>query len=485
LPVLANSDDAASFTLTNTTAVIVGPGASVASVGADLAALLRPATGFPLPVETGNPRAGAINLRLIDDPLIGSEGYDLAVRREGITLSANTAAGLFHAVQTVRQLLPASVEARSVRPGPWRVEGGRIVDYPRFGYRGAMLDVARHFFTVGDVERYIDELAAYKVNVLHLHLSDDQGWRIAIDGWPRLTAIGGRTEVGSLTGGGYYTKADYTAIVRYAQAHFITVVPEIDMPGHVGAALHAYAELNCDKAARPPSIGEHVGFSSLCVGKPITRQFVDDVVGELAALTPGPYIHLGGDEARATSASGYVQFVQQAQAIVRAHGKQLMGWGDIARAKLDPGTVAEYWNFADGGANTAAATHQGVGVVAAPANRAYLDQKYTPATSLGLDWAGDIEVADAYSWDPADLIAQDSGAHLLGVEAPLWSETTRTMSDVEYLAWPRMAGIAEIGWTPRAERDWTSYAPRLARQALRWKSLGINFYRSPQVRWAS
>lgn len=471
--------------MTGATAVFVGPGTGVAAVGNDLAALLRPATGFPLPVEPldeGTARADSLVLRLIDDPLIGSEGYDLTVTNDGVSLAANRAVGLFHAVQTLRQLLPAAIEARSVQPGPWRVAAGRIVDYPRFAYRGAMLDVARHFFTVPEVERYIDELALYKVNVLHLHLSDDQGWRITIDGWPKLTTVGGRGEVGSLTGGGYYTKADYSAIVQYASARFITIVPEIEMPGHVGAALSAYAALNCNGVAPPPFTGQSVAYTSLCVGTSITQRFVDDVVGQLAALTPGPYIHLGGDEARATSASGYVDFVQQAQRIVHAHGKQLMGWADITQAELGPGTVAECWNFAAGDTSAAAAARQGVQVVAAPADRAYLDQKYTPATALGMDWAGHIEVADAYSWDPADIAGV---ARLLGVEAPLWSETTRTMSDVEYLAWPRMAGIAEIGWTPRSERAWTSYAPRLARQGPRWQALGINFYRSPQVRWAS
>jgi hexosaminidase len=488
LPVAAVTDASASFTLTSDTTIVAGPGADVTAVGNDLAALLRPATGFPFAVTTTPPGAkpaNAIVLRLAaNDPTLGDEGYDLSVSKNGVLVVARRAAGLFHGVQTLRQLLPASIEATSRQPGPWHVVGGRIVDYPRYAYRGAMLDVARHFFPVAVVERYIDELSLYKVNVLHLHLSDDQGWRIAIDTWPNLAAHGGSSEVGNPAKGGYYTKADYAAIVTYAQAHFITVVPEIDTPSHTNAALSSYPELNCDGVAPPVYTGENVGFSSLCVGKSLTYKFLDDVVGELAALTPGPYIHLGGDEAQKTSASDYVTFVEKAQQIVEAHGKKLMGWAEISKARLDPGTVAEYWSFSDHGVSETNAAAQGAKIVEAPANHAYLDQKYTAATTLGLTWAGHIEVMDAYVWDPTDG-GRVSDSQVLGVEAPLWSETLHTMADIEYLAWPRMAGIAEIGWTPKSERSWAAYKGRLANQAPRWNALHVNFYRSPQVAWAS
>ena len=488
LPVLASTDESQSFTLTPTTRIVAGPGADVRTVADDLAGALRPATGFPLPVSTAGVTSSledSIVLRLsAADTSLGGEGYDLAILRSGVVISANAAAGLFHGIQTLRQLLPAAIEAKRAAPGPWRVTGGRIIDYPRFAYRGAMLDVTRHFFPVADVERYIDELALFKVNMLHLHLSDDQGWRIAIDAWPNLAAHGGSSEVGSRTGGGYYTKAQYSEIVRYAQARYITVVPEIDTPGHTNAALSSYPELNCTGVAPPLYIGEQVGFSSLCVNKPVTYKFLDDVVAELAALTPGPYLHLGGDEAQSTPASDYVTFVQKAQQIVSAHGKQLMGWAEISSAKLASNSVAEYWNFSDHGSSEQAAVAQGVKVVAAPANHAYLDQKYDNQTVLGLHWAGYNSVENGYAWDPVDG-GRISESSLLGVEAPLWSETLHTMSDIEYMAWPRMAGIAEIGWTPQNERAWSTYAPRLAAQAPRWTQMGVNFYRSPQVAWAS
>ena len=183
-----------------------------------------------------------------------------------VVLTGRTAAGLFHGVQTLRQLLPPRVEASTVQPGPWTIAGVHITDHPRFAWRGAMLDVARHFFDLGEVKRYIDLLAMYKVNVLHLHLADDQGWRIEIDSWPRLTTYGGSTEVGGGPGG-YYTKAQYAELVKYAQDRHIMVVPEIDMPGHTNAALASYAELNCDGVAPPLYTGTSVGFSSLCIDK--------------------------------------------------------------------------------------------------------------------------------------------------------------------------------------------------------------------------
>lgn len=234
-------------------------------------------------------------------------------------------------MQTLRQLLPAKVEKDTVQSGPWLVAGGAVTDSPRYGWRGAMLDVSRHFFTVDQVKRYIDQLALYKVNKLHLHLSDDQGWRLAIDSWPRLTTHGGSTQVGGGPGG-FYTKDDYREIVRYATSRYLEVVPEIDMPGHTNAALASYADLNCDGVAPPLYTGTDVGFSSLCVGKDRTYDFVDDVIRELAALTPGRYLHIGGDEAHSTSHEDYVTFMDRVQPIVAKYGKTVMGWHQLTGA---------------------------------------------------------------------------------------------------------------------------------------------------------
>ncbi|MET0135800.1 MAG: family 20 glycosylhydrolase, partial [Kibdelosporangium sp.] len=233
-----------------------------------LATTLRRSTGFALPVSDSS--GDGVVLRLTGaDPQVGAQGYQLDVAANGVTVKAASPAGLFAGTQTLRQLLPAKAEAATVQSGPWPVPGARILDHPRFAYRGAMLDVARHFFPPDVVKRYIDELALYKINHLHLHLADDQGWRIVIDSWPRLATYGGSTQVGGGPGG-YYTKAQYTDIVNYAAARSVTVVPEIDMPGHTNAALASYAELNCDNTAPPLYTGTAVGFSSLCVPKEVT-----------------------------------------------------------------------------------------------------------------------------------------------------------------------------------------------------------------------
>jgi hexosaminidase len=245
----------APYRITRDTAIRVDGSPEARRVGEYLADLLRPSTGYRVPLTThGTP---GIRLRLAKGPF-GAEGYRLDSGRDGVTLTAAAPAGLFHGVQTLRQLLPAAVEKDTAQPGPWLVAGGTITDRPRYAYRGAMLDVSRHFFTVAQVKRYIDELALYKINELHLHLSDDQGWRIAVDSWPRLAAYGGSTQVGGGRGG-HYTKAQYEDIVRYAASRYLEVVPEIDMPGHTNAALASYAGLNCDGTAPPLYTGTDVG----------------------------------------------------------------------------------------------------------------------------------------------------------------------------------------------------------------------------------
>jgi hexosaminidase len=469
------------YAVTRDTVISAGPGAG--DVAGYLAGLLRRSTGYPLPVVPAAGRAGGIVLTLSGAPgSVGEQGYRLDVTPSGVTVRANRPAGLFAGVQTLRQLLPAAVDSSHPVAGPWPVAGGHIVDAPRFAYRGAMLDVSRHFFPVSVVERYLDELALYKVNYFHLHLSDDQGWRIAIAGLPRLTSVGGSTEVGGGPGG-FYTQADYLTIVRYAAARYITVVPEIDMPGHTNAALASYAELNCDGVAPPRYTGTDVGFSSLCVSKDITYQFLDQVIGQLAALTPGPYLHIGGDEAQSTTAADYATFINRAQAIVAARGKTVVGWHDLVNATPLPSTVAQFWDTSTTNDAVAAAARRGTRLIMSPANRAYLDMKYTEATPLGQDWAGLIDVPDAYGWDPGNYLVGAPAASVLGVEAPLWSETLVTMADIEYMAFPRLPAIAELGWSSPGSHDWPAFRQRLAAQGPRWKVLDIHYFHSTQVPW--
>jgi hexosaminidase len=465
---------------------------------ADYAAgLLRPPTGYALPVGAGSTARGAaggraaggpdpdvIALALGDpDQGLGEEGYHLRTTGASVVISARTAAGLFHGVQTLRQLLPAAVESRSaVRDADWTVPSADIRDMPRYAYRGAMLDVARHFFGVGQVERFIDQLALYKINTLHLHLTDDQGWRIAIGSWPRLAAFGGSTELGGGPGG-YYTQNDYREIVHYATLHFLTVVPEIDGPGHSNAALASYPELNCDGIAPPLSTVNSAGLSSLCVPKDSTYAFLNDVIGELAVLTPGPYLHIGGDEAKATSEPDYATYEDRVQRLVADHGKTVIGWHQIDGAHPVPGAIAQYWGTAGNETDVAAAARTGTRVIMSPANRAYLDMKYTPSTPLGQGWAGYVEVETAYDWDPETFVKDVPASAVYGVEAPLWTETLKTSADLDYMAFPRLPGIAELGWSPAATHDWNAYRVRLAAQAPRWTALGISYYRSPQVSW--
>ena len=488
------------FRLSATSVIIVEPASDeLKAIGQYLADHLKPASGYALAVQEAGaaPARGSIRLSLAGaDPALGDEGYSLTITPEQINLVANQPAGLFYGVQTIRQLLPSAIDRVTLQPGPWIMGTGTITDRPRFAWRGAMLDVARHFFSVSDVTRYIDLLAFYKINRLHLHLSDDQGWRIQIKAWPNLTVAGSSLEVGG-TPGGYYSQADYTYLVNYARSRYITILPEIDMPGHSNAALVSYPELTCDGLAPDPYTGSSSPGLSLCTSKVGTYTFLENVIGELAALTPGPYIHIGGDEAEGTSLTDYINFVQRVQAIVAASGKQTVGWEEIAQSQLLPGSVAQHWNLEESpywspeqqAAHLALqqdllqAVQTGTKVILSPADKAYLDQKYQASTPLGQTWAGFINVETAYDWDPATLIPGITEKDILGVEAPLWSETLTSLDDLETMAFPRILGIAEIGWTPQAGRDWVEYKLRLAGQGPRLQALGVHFYASPEIAW--
>jgi hexosaminidase len=342
-----------------------------------------------------------------------------------------------------------------------------------------MLDVSRHFFGVNDVKQFIEYLAYYKMNVLHLHLSDDQGWRIEIKSWPDLANHGGSTQVGGGRGG-YYTQEQYTDIVKYARDRYITIVPEIEMPGHSNAALASYPELNCNGKTTELYTGTDVGFSTLCTSKEITYKFIDDVVRELSEMTPGPYIHIGGDESHSTKIEDYIPFINRVQEIVTSHGKQVLGWDEIALATLKPNSVAQHWANLS---NAEKAVNQGAKILMSPAVNAYLDMQYDSTSPLGLHWAAYIEVDKAFNWDPASLVPGLGKENIIGIEAPLWSETVTDLDEIEYLVFPRLPGYAEIGWTPSSMRNWEEYKIRLAKHEKWFNAMGINFYKSPTVPW--
>lgn len=501
-PVSLTSPGGDPFRLDAASAIHAAGGA--AAIGEYLAGLLRPRTGFALPVDAGaDDAADAGGIRLTLDPAAAAtapDGYTLRSAADGITITAASAAGLFHGVQTLRQLFPAAIEAplgggaeAAVAGGDWVVPAVLITDAPRFAYRGAMLDVARNVFSVADVTRYIDAIALLKLNHLHLHLSDDQGWRLQIDSWPRLTEIGGSTSV--LGGGGFFTKADYAEIVAYAASRFVTIVPEIDLPGHTNAALASYAELNIGGVATPTYRGTEVGISTVDTTAEATWRFVEDVVREVAAMTPGPYLHLGGDESLTLGAEDFARFVARASRVGAASGKTVIGWHEMGQSgDLAPGTVGQYWDYlvprADAAAHTLSFVEQGGSVILSPADVSYLDIHYPDSDRLGQDWAdGPTSVEQAYSWDPAAIVPGLPEESVLGVEAAIWTETMRGIEDVEVMAFPRIVAVAEIAWSPApagtpsaapdaVQRSFAEFSPRLTAFTERLDALGIRYHRT-------
>jgi hexosaminidase len=256
------------------------------------------------------------------------------------------------------------------------------------------------------------------------------------------------------------------------------IVPEIDTPGHTNAALASYAELNSSEEAPALYEGMQVGFSTLWISSEITYQFLDDVIRELAALTPAPYIHIGGDEARSTPEEDYKKFIKRIQEIVISHGKRTIGWSEMGEAEILPGTIVQHWV----GATYQEAKQQGAKIILSPANKTYLDMKYDDSSTLGLDWAGLVSVKDSYDWEPGSYINELEESDILGIEAPLWTETVLTMKDIEYMAFPRIIGLAELAWSPKGQ-NWEEYKLRLAAHGKRMEAMGINFFKSPDVEW--
>jgi hexosaminidase len=515
------------FGLTAGTRIVAAGGSGAAAVAQDLAGYLRPATGFRLPVVSGAAGPGAITIRLSRSATVPGdpdhEGYRLNVSTHGVTLTAVTAHGLYNGIQTIRQLLPVWISSPSVRPGPWTMAAVQIVDHPRYTYRGVMLDIARHYESPAAAEQYIAQAAAYKINIFHLHLSDDQGFRIVINGFPNLTTIGGQGSVGTggrtMDPGGYWTQAQYRAVVADARAHFMTLIPEVDSPGHNNAIIMSEyndttnprlngdpQDINCS-TNHPPQwdyTGD-VGYSALCPDSQNTWTIMSAIIHQIDALTPGPYHDLGGDEvpSNVLSQSQYAEFINTEAKIIQAEGKIVMGWADLAGPGTDIKTpaVAEYWNPASGSdPDTATGTEavaKGMQVVMAPANHTYLDQKYVSGQAgnvpptLGQNWAcaRGCDVDQFYNWDPGRYVTGVTDRNVIGVEGALWTETVVNLSQADYMVYPRLPALAEVAWSPRADRTSTSspayqdFLVRLAAQGGRWQAAGQNFYPSTEVPW--
>ncbi|WP_226532236.1 family 20 glycosylhydrolase [Microbacterium paraoxydans] len=477
--------------LTATTRVL---GSSPAAV--QLIEAIERRTGIRLPLV--HDASAEIEL-LVDPTSSAAEGYTLEIGDRAVIVGADEA-GLFYGVQTLLQLL------RQDDSG-WALLGADVADSPRFARRGVMLDVARHFFGVDDVKKFIDSASALKFNHLHLHLTDDQGWRVHIDSWPLLTELSAGTSANG-DPGGFYTKDDYREIVAHAAAHHMIVIPEIDLPGHTHAIGVAYPELveapvlndtliaESARLGQPlPVAGETylgwgVGHSSVRIHEERTYDFVRDVVRELAEMTPGPYIHVGGDESLGTPQADFDLFAERATAIVVEAGKTPVAWHEMgSAARIAEGTVGQYWGkTTPEGAHAEEAAHfveRGGALIMSAANVTYLDMKYSEDFPLGLTWAAIIDVRSAYEWEPTAVLDVPEAA-ILGVEAPLWSETTRTLDEVQQLVFPRAAAQAEVAWSPQEgpARTWDSFRVRVGALAPLWKAEGIDFHPAEEIPWS-
>jgi len=466
---------------------------------------VNPALGYSLEVK----EQGDIQFSLINNPDLGNEGYHLKVEKRQITIEANQPAGIFYGVQTLLQMLPKEIRSQQVQHDvEWTIAGADITDKPQFPWRGLMLDVSRHWFTKEEVMRFIDELAEYKMNVFHWHLTDDQGWRIEIKSLPNLTAKGAwrAKRVGQwwqrepqqpdeeATYGGYYTQEDIKDVLAYAKQRYVRVIPEIDVPGHSLATLVAYPELACMKAPKYVNVGNKFygeDENTLCAGKEETFEFLDKVFTEVAALFPDEYIHVGGDEcfkgfwhkcprcqARMKAENlkdenelqSYV--IHRLESILKAKGKKLIGWDEILEGGLAPDATVMSWRGMEGGIKAAKANHH---VIMTPTQHCYLDL-WQGEPSVEPDTYSMCRLSDSYRFNPVpDSVPAEM---VLGGQGNLWSESVPTFRHAEYMTWPRGWALAEVLWSGPAKTDWDEFWPRVEKHFERADVAGINYARS-------
>ncbi|GAA2091525.1 beta-N-acetylhexosaminidase [Kitasatospora saccharophila] len=502
--------DAPPFVLHAGSRIAAAPG--TAAVARRLRAELSAATGFDLdPAPAGE--AGDLVLEL--DAALGAEEYRLEADATAVRLTGGSTAGLAHAAQTLRQLLGPDAYRSAPLPGAdWTVPAVEVRDAPRFGWRGAMLDVARHFMPKAGVLRFIDQLAAHKLNVLHFHLTDDQGWRIEVKRYPKLTEVGGwreRSMVGYRAGGrrddqphgGYYTQDDLREIVAYAAARHITVVPEIDLPGHNQAAIAAYPELGNTDVVDTAALGTWTDWGvseNILNPSEATLRFYEGVLEELLEIFPSTFVHLGGDEcpkdqwkaspaaqARIAELGLKDEFELQSHVIrhfdrwLAERGRRLIGWDEILEGGLAPGAAVSSWRGYDGGIAAANAGHD---VVMCPEQHVYLDHRQADGEDepVPVGWVRTLE--DVYRFEPVPpQLDEAAAAHVIGTQANLWTEFMYSGRDVDYKAFPRLAAFAEVAWSdlPRDPdaRDWAGFERRMAGHYPRLDALGIE-YRRPE-----
>ena len=494
---------------------IVWHGGEARDVAELLAGYLRPATGYALPVVDGAVGTSDILLEQTgvatpDDAGFVDESYRCVINAEGVRLSAPTASGLANAVQTFRQLVPVAVFADTPQAAPWIVPCVRIDDRPRFRWRGMHLDVSRHFFSVAQVCRFIDLLALHRFNRLHLHLTDDQGWRIAIERYPRLTEVGSR-RAATLVGhdsrrprqyddtpyGGCYSHDDIRTLVRFAAGRHMEIVPEIDMPGHMQAAIAAYPELgNTDQTMHTRC---HWGVSQHILNvEESTVLFMQHVLNEVMSLFPGRFIHIGGDEAvkQEWQESRRVQdrmreldvadehamqswFIRRMDEFIAAHDRRLIGWDEILEGGLAPGAAVMSWRGEQGGIDAAKLGHD---VVMTPHQYVYFDNyQAEPIAEEPLAIGGMCSTEHVYAYEPIPaLLPSDKHGHVLGAQGQLWSEYISSIDYLEYMAFPRACALAEVLWLAPEQKNYTDFLARLGSHRQRLAALHVHAHPRPK-----
>lgn len=499
------------FNINSTTAVVAGD-KTAAEVASSASRLLGQLTGYRLALTTasGAPTTNAIIFKLNKTPeaQLGREGYKLLASDQNVTISANQPAGLFYGLQTLLQLLPpqkGKVHGRQMGKAPqWVVPGVAITDYPRFGWRGLMLDVSRHFFSKEFVKSYIDEMAKYKYNVFHWHLTDDQGWRIEIKGLPRLTEVGawrvprtgrwGTFTQGApgekATDGGFYTQDDIREIVDYARKRFITIVPEVDVPAHSLALIAAYPNLSCTQLpyAVPPQYAPGSDDNVLCVANDSTWLILDKIFTQIAALFPGKYIHVGGDEANrsfwmkdpkdialmkrehiTTPAGLQSYFEARLEKLIHSKGKSMMGWDEILEGGLPPDATVMSWRGIKGGIEAARQKHH---VVMTPTGSCYLDYLQGDPR-LEPPAGGMLRLSTCYAFEPVP--AGIDSSYILGGQGNLWAENVPNGRHAEYMTWPRALALSEVFWSPASKRNWPDFVKRMESQFRYLKASHVKY----------
>ncbi len=480
-------------------------------IAQQFAELFEKAAGWkPRIVVGGN--EGSNQVYFTTEHVMAPEAYSLNVQKDRIEIKASKPAGFFYATQTLRQLLPVEIESQQIQDTiDWLVPAVNIVDSPAFKWRGYMLDVVRHFFPKEDVLRMIDNLALHKINTLHLHLVDDQGWRIEIKKYPKLTEVGAwrvdhedmpwnarpKQEPGEkATYGGFYTQDDIKEMIAYAQARFITIVPEIEMPAHVSSALAAYPQYSCTGGPFTVLSGGVWPVTDIyCAGNDSTFLFLQDVLSEVMDLFPSKYIHIGGDEATKTEWEkcpkckarikseglknvGELQsyFIKRIEKFVSSKGKILLGWDEILEGGLPEEATVMSWRGMNGGIEAAS---QGHDVVMSPNSYCYIDYYQGPMDQEPLAIGGYLPLSKVYSFNPIpDELDADGAKHILGGQANLWTEYVSKFDHSEYMTFPRIAALAEAVWSPKELRNWDDFSRRIQLFMKRYDVLGINYSKS-------